>query len=162
MPSQWQWWEVVAVGEFPVEQNQTKVFSSPAALFQSHRKTTRANGKRNAFFLAGARSTYRDALSLRKERINVAFAAFSAFSQEEFYRQEVSGQAFGSFVEETTQDGINQKATYRYFFNKNNGVEANYGYSLNTQIYSAAGTAVSVKSSRISRVTCLCVPSIAD
>jgi outer membrane immunogenic protein len=83
-----------------------------------------------------------------------AFAALPAFSQEEFYRQEVSGQAFGSFVKETTQDSINQKATdsggalasYRYFFNRNNGVEANYGYSLNTQIYSGAGSEVGVKS----------------
>jgi len=83
-----------------------------------------------------------------------AFAALPAFSQEEFYRQEVSGQAFGSFVKETTQDSIKQKATdsggalanYRYFFNKNNGVEADYGYSLNTQIYSSARAVVGVKS----------------
>jgi opacity protein-like surface antigen len=83
-----------------------------------------------------------------------AFAALPAFSQEEFYRQEVSGQAFGSFVKDTTQDGIKQKAndsggalaSYRYFFNKNNGVEANYGYSLNTQTYSGTGYAVGVKS----------------
>ena len=73
-----------------------------------------------------------------------AFAALPALSQDEVYRQEVSGQVFGSFVKETTQDGIKQKATdsggglasYRYFFDKHNGVEANYGYSLNTQIYS--------------------------
>ena len=83
-----------------------------------------------------------------------AFAALPAFSQEEFYRQEVSGQAFGSFVKETTQDGIKQKATdsggalasYRYFFDKHNGVEANYGYSLNTQIYSGTRGALGVKS----------------
>jgi len=83
-----------------------------------------------------------------------AFATLPAFSQEEFYRQEVSGQAFGSFVKDTTQDGIKQKATdsggvlanYRYFFNKNHGVEADYGYSLNTQIYSGTGTAMGVKS----------------
>jgi len=83
-----------------------------------------------------------------------AFAALPAFSQEDFYRQEVSGQAFGSFVKDTTQDGIKQKATdsggvlasYRYFFNKNSGVEANYGYSLNTQSYNGAGTGVGVKS----------------
>ena len=82
------------------------------------------------------------------------FAALPAFSQDEVYRQEVSGQVFGSFVKDTTQDGIKQKATdsggglasYRYFFDKHNGVEANYGYSLNTQIYSGAGTALGVKS----------------
>jgi opacity protein-like surface antigen len=81
------------------------------------------------------------------------FAALPAFSQQEFYRQEVSGQAFGSFVKDTTQDGIKQRATdsggglasYRYFFNKNNGVEANYGYSLNTQIYDTARSVVGVK-----------------
>ena len=32
------------------------------------------------------------------------FAALPAFSQQEFYRQEVSGQAFGSFVKDTTQE----------------------------------------------------------
>ncbi len=40
-----------------------------------------------------------------------AFAALPAFSQDEFYRQEVTGQAFGSFVSETTQDSIKQKAS---------------------------------------------------
>jgi len=83
-----------------------------------------------------------------------AFAALPAFSQEEVYRQEVSGQVFGSFVKETPQDGIKQKATdsggglasYRYFYNAHNGFEANYGYSLNTQIYSGARTALGVKS----------------
>ena len=83
-----------------------------------------------------------------------ALAALPAFSQEEFYRQEVSGQAFGSFVKETTQDGIKQKATnsggalasYRYFFDRHNGIEANYGYSLNTQTYKSAGGAFGVKS----------------
>jgi opacity protein-like surface antigen len=83
-----------------------------------------------------------------------AFAVLPAFSQEEFYRQEVTGQAFGSFVSETTQDSIKQKASdsggalanYRYFFNKNQGLEADYGYSVNTQSYSGAGTALGVKS----------------
>jgi len=77
-----------------------------------------------------------------------------AFSQEESYRQEVSAQVFGSFVKDTTQDGIKQKATdsggvlasYRYFFNRHNGVEANYGYSLNTQIYNSPVAALGVKS----------------
>lgn len=83
-----------------------------------------------------------------------AFAALPAFSQEELYRQEVSGQAFGSIVKETTQNGVKQKATdsggalasYRYFFNRHSGVEANYGYSLNTQTYSSAGANLGVKS----------------
>jgi outer membrane immunogenic protein len=73
-----------------------------------------------------------------------------AFSQEESpaYKNEASVQAFGSFVKTTTSDGVNQSATdsggvlasYRFFFNPHNGVEANYGYALNTQnFFSAAG-----------------------
>src|SRR5579885_3198694 len=82
------------------------------------------------------------------------FIASPAFSQEETYRQEVSGQAFGSFVKETWHDGVKQKATdsggalasYRYWFNKHHGVEGNYGYSLNTQNYSSVNGNVGVKS----------------
>jgi hypothetical protein len=55
-------------------------------------------------------------------------------------KNDVAVQALGSFVEATTQDGIQQSATnsggvlasYRFFFNNNHGVEVNYGYSLNT------------------------------
>ncbi len=83
-----------------------------------------------------------------------AFAALPAFSQEELYRQEISGQAFGSFVEETSQNGVNQKATdgggalanYRFLFNTHNGIEINYGYSVNTQIYNSASAELGVKS----------------
>jgi len=83
-----------------------------------------------------------------------AFAALPAFSQEEFYRQEISGQAFGSFVEETSQNSIKQKATdsggalanYRFLFNEHNSVEINYGYSVNTQIYNWASAALGVRS----------------
>jgi outer membrane immunogenic protein len=72
----------------------------------------------------------------------------TAFSQDEnpAPRNEASVQAFGSFVKTTTNSGIEQKATnsggvlasYRYFFNNHNGVELNYGYSLNTQSYGLA------------------------
>ena len=63
-------------------------------------------------------------------------------------------QAFGSFVKSTTDNGIENKATnsggvlgsYRYFFNTHNGVEANYGYSLNTQSYSLTSGALGVNS----------------
>lgn len=68
-----------------------------------------------------------------------------AFAQEEWPngRNEVTVQAFGSFVKGTTNDGVQQSATnsggvlasYRFYFNSWNGVEANYGYSLNTQNY---------------------------
>jgi outer membrane immunogenic protein len=75
--------------------------------------------------------------------------ALPAFSQESPGRQEASVQAFGSFVKSTTDNGVQQSATnsggilgsYRFFFNDHNGVELNYGYSLNTQNYAlAAGT----------------------
>jgi hypothetical protein len=67
--------------------------------------------------------------------------ALPAFSQESPGRQEASVQAFGSFVKSTTDNGVQQNATnsggilgsYRFFFNDHNGVELNYGYTLNTQ-----------------------------
>jgi outer membrane immunogenic protein len=71
-----------------------------------------------------------------------ALLAAPMFAQEEapFYRNEASVQAFGSFTKSTTENGIQQNATntggvlgsYRWFFNQHNGVELNYGYSLNT------------------------------
>jgi opacity protein-like surface antigen len=87
--------------------------------------------------------------------ISVASAALPAFSQSENPgKNEVSVQAFGSFVKSTTNNGIENTATnsggvlgsYRYFFNAHNGVEANYGYSLNTQSYSSASGVLGVKS----------------
>jgi opacity protein-like surface antigen len=78
-----------------------------------------------------------------------ALISVPAFAQQEneTYRNDVAVQAFGSFVKSTTQNGVEQTATnsggvlasYRFFFNKNNGVEVNYGYSLNTQNYSGFG-----------------------
>ena len=69
----------------------------------------------------------------------------NAFAQEETLasRSDVSVQALGSFVKSTTQNGVEQSATnsggvlasYRFFFNRHNGVEANYGYERNTQSY---------------------------
>src|SRR6476661_653265 len=85
----------------------------------------------------------------------VALLALPVFSQSEMEtsRQEVSAQMLGSFVKSTTQDGIENKAThsggvlgsYRYFFNAHHGVEANYGYSLNTQSYNPTSGAPGVK-----------------
>ncbi len=75
--------------------------------------------------------------------------ALPMFAQSEESRMDVTVQATGSFVKSTTQNGIENKATnsggvlasYRYFFNKHHGLEANYGYSLNTQKYlSPTGT----------------------
>jgi opacity protein-like surface antigen len=85
----------------------------------------------------------------------VAAMALPAFSQSENpEKNEVSVQAFGSFVKSSTDNGIQNSATnsggvlssYRYFFNAHNGVEANYGYSLNTQNYSSTSGVLGVKS----------------
>ena len=38
-----------------------------------------------------------------------ALAVLPAFSQEEVYRQEVSGQVFGSFVRDTTQAALSRR-----------------------------------------------------
>jgi opacity protein-like surface antigen len=87
--------------------------------------------------------------------VGIASAALPAFSQSETPdKNEVSVQAFGSFVKSTTNNGIENKATnsggvlgsYRYFFNAHSGVEANYGYSLNTQSYGSTSGALGVKS----------------
>lgn len=77
--------------------------------------------------------------------MSLSISAAPAFSQEgeNQGKNEVSVQAFGSFLKSTTSNGIDNGATnsggvlgtYRYFFNTHNGVEANYGYSLNTQNY---------------------------
>ena len=86
----------------------------------------------------------------------IASMALPAFSQSETLgNNEVSVQAFGSFVKSTTTGTrVENKATdnggvlasYRYFFNGHSGVEANYGYSLNTQNYTSVAEAVGVKS----------------
>ena len=85
----------------------------------------------------------------------MASIALPAFSQSETPdKNEVSVQAFGSFVKSTTNNGVENTATnsggvlgsYRYFFNAHNGVEANYGYSLNTQSYNSTSGALGVKS----------------
>jgi opacity protein-like surface antigen len=90
--------------------------------------------------------------------MGIAAAALPAFSQSEnaetTARSEVSVQAFGSFVKSTNNNGIENKATdsggvlgsYRYFFNAFNGVEGNYGYSLNTQSYGSTSGVLGVKS----------------
>jgi outer membrane immunogenic protein len=85
----------------------------------------------------------------------IAVLALPTFAQSENPgKHEVAVQAFGSFVTGTTQNGVDNKATnsggvlgsYRYFFSEHHGVEANYGYALNTQLYSSATGNVGVKS----------------
>jgi len=84
----------------------------------------------------------------------VATIALPAFSQSEAAgRNEVSVQAFGSFVKSTTDDGVKNSATnrggvlgsYRYFFGVHNGVEVNYGYALNKQNFLSSGGSLGVK-----------------
>src|SRR5580704_10045870 len=77
------------------------------------------------------------------------------FAQEEttVYKNEASVQAFGSFVKSTTSNGVDESATnsggvlasYRFFFTQHQGVEANYGYALNTQSYGLSDGPVGVK-----------------
>ena len=87
--------------------------------------------------------------------VGIASMALPAFSQTETPgKNEVSVQAFGSFVKSTTNNGIENTATntggvlgsYRYFFNTHSGVEADYGYSLNTQNYGSTSGVLGVKS----------------
>jgi outer membrane immunogenic protein len=82
-----------------------------------------------------------------------ALAVSPAFAQEESgHTQEVTVQGFGSFVKSNTQDGLEQRATnsggvlasYRFFFNANNGVEVNYGFESNTQNYGTGGSVAGV------------------
>jgi opacity protein-like surface antigen len=83
----------------------------------------------------------------------IASLAVPAFSQSETSGHEVAVQAFGSFVSSTTQNGVENKATnsggvlgsYRYFFSAHHGVEADYGYALNTQTYGSASETQGVK-----------------
>ena len=82
-------------------------------------------------------------------------ASLPAFSQEGG-RSDAAVQAFGSFVKTTTDHGVQQGATnsggvlasYRFFFSDSQGVEVNYGYSLNTQTYGLAAGPLGVKSNQ--------------
>lgn len=87
-----------------------------------------------------------------------ALAALPVLAQEGdvYGKSEVSVQAFGSFVRSTTDQGVKQSASnsggvlgsYRYFFTHNQGVEVNYGYSLNTQFYGLATGPLGIKSNQ--------------
>ncbi len=91
-----------------------------------------------------------------KKRVVALFAAFGLASlpvlaqTEEAGKNEVSVQYFGSFLKSTTNNGVENKATnsggvlatYRFNFTPHQGVEANYGYTLNTQNF-ATGAGIS-------------------
>ena len=71
--------------------------------------------------------------------------SMTALAQEDEvrFKSEVSVQALGSFVQQTTQRGVQQgatnssgvAATYRYYFNRHNGIEGNYAWAPNTETY---------------------------
>jgi opacity protein-like surface antigen len=74
-----------------------------------------------------------------------------AFGQSEASKSDVTVQALGSFVKDTTDNGVTHSAsnsggvlgTYRYYFGRHNGVEFNYGYTLNSQRYAIDGNLAS-------------------
>jgi outer membrane immunogenic protein len=75
--------------------------------------------------------------------------SLTVFAQEDYtgFKSEATVQALGSFVTQTTQNGIQHGATdssgvlatYRYYFNRHNGVEVNYAWTSNTENYNAFG-----------------------
>ena len=81
--------------------------------------------------------------------IAAVLTSLTAFAQEDYtrFKSDASVQALGSFVKQTTQNGIQQNAnnsagvlaTYRYYFDRHNGVEANYSWTSNTQSYDRIG-----------------------
>jgi outer membrane immunogenic protein len=83
-----------------------------------------------------------------------SLAMLPAFAQETG-RSEISVQALGSFVKTTTDNGVQTAtnsggvlANYRFFFTHDNGVEVNYGYSLNTQTYGLPSGLFGVKANQ--------------
>jgi len=81
--------------------------------------------------------------------MGAALAMSPVFAQEESnHTQEITVQGMGTFVKNSTNNGLQQSATnaggvlasYRFFFNTHNGVEANYGFSSDTQRYGPSGT----------------------
>ena len=76
-----------------------------------------------------------------------------AFGQSEEFKSDVAVQALGSFVKDTTDNGVTHSAsnsggvlaTYRYYFDRHNGVEFNYGYTQNSQRYALGGNVASTQ-----------------
>jgi opacity protein-like surface antigen len=81
--------------------------------------------------------------------IATALTSLTAFAQEDYtrFKSEASVQALGSFVKQTTDNGVDQGATnsagvlatYRYYFSRHQGVEANYSWRSNTETYTGLG-----------------------
>jgi opacity protein-like surface antigen len=78
-----------------------------------------------------------------------ALMSLTVFAQEDYtsFKSEASVQALGSFVKQTTQNGVQQDATagsgvlatYRFYFNPHNGIEVNYAWTSNAQNYTGIG-----------------------
>ena len=85
--------------------------------------------------------------------LGVSAVALPAFGQSEEFKSDVAVQALGSFVKDTTDNGVTHSVsnsggvlgTYRYYFGRHNGVEFNYGYTLNSQQYALDGVTSSTK-----------------
>jgi len=79
--------------------------------------------------------------------------ALPAFGQSEEFKSDVAVQALGSFVKDTTDNGVTHSAsnsggvlgTYRYYFGRHNGVEFNYGYTQDSQRYALSGNVASTQ-----------------
>ena len=81
--------------------------------------------------------------------IATALTSVTALAQEDYtrFKSEASVQALGSFVKQTTENGVDQGATnsagvlatYRYYFSRHQGVEANYSWKSNTEAYPGLG-----------------------
>lgn len=79
--------------------------------------------------------------------LGAATVAAPAFGQSEEFKSDAAVQALGSFVKDKTDNGVTHSAsnsggvlgTYRYYFGRHNGVEFNYGYTLNSQRYALGG-----------------------
>ena len=81
--------------------------------------------------------------------LGIVITTLTAFAQEDYtrFKSDATVQALGSFVTQTTQNGVQQGATdstgvlatYRYYFSRHNGVEANYAWISNTQSYTGFG-----------------------
>jgi outer membrane immunogenic protein len=82
--------------------------------------------------------------------IATVLTSFTALAQEDYtrFKSEGSVQAMGSFVKQTTENGVDQGATdsagvlasYRYYFSRHHGIEANYSWTSSTQSYTGFGT----------------------
>ncbi len=81
--------------------------------------------------------------------ITTALTSLTVFAQEDYTRlkSEASVQVLGSFAKRTTENGVDQGATdragvlgtYRYYFSRHHGVEANYSWTSNAQKYTGFG-----------------------